>query len=260
MYEVLKKILFLFGAQRVHKALEFCAPSLSYCPFLMNFVAKRCIFSDAILEQKIFEQDFLNPVGIAGGFDKSAKMLRLLTYIGFGFLNLATITPKAQKASAQDELDLSSFSSIDAQKMQERLLDLTPFVLPLGIGIAQDEHPNDASVYKELTQRFKEQTSYFIIDLSLPNSQEYKLFLDGDFAHNLLQELRQISPKPMLLKFSADLGQELAKDLCAKAVEAGIDGIIISDTSAELDLIKQAQQEDLDAQKSKENGFEFFKS
>lgn len=272
MYKAIKKFLFLFDAERVHSCVEFFANPISHCPFLMNFTAKRTMFSDEILEQKIFDKDFLNPVGIAGGFDKDAKMARLLTYLGFGFLEVGTVTPKPQKGNEKPRLfrhieqkslqNAMGFNNAGLKDLRKRLSQLSPFVVPIGVNIGKNKDTNDdLGDYESLVEGFSEYASYFVINISSPNTKGLRDLLRGDFAPDLTKKLKERTKKPILLKLSPDQDIDEAKNLCSRLIDAGIDGLIINNTSSDLSLVSDAKEHGgISGQAIKEKSFEFFKS
>ena len=103
-YETLKSIFFKFDPETAHKIVEKTL-SISDCVFPgpYSIVAKNCVVTDAALSQNLLGTSFLNPVGIAGGFDKNATMLRPLAALGFGHVEFGTVTPKAQEGTTRSE-------------------------------------------------------------------------------------------------------------------------------------------------------------
>ena len=104
-YDTLKSIFFKLEPETAHKVAEKTL-SISDCVFpgLYSAVAKNCIVTDIALSQNLLGASFLNPVGIAGGFDKNATMVRPLAAFGFGHVKFGTVTPKAQEGNAKPRL------------------------------------------------------------------------------------------------------------------------------------------------------------
>ncbi|MCE3578618.1 dihydroorotate dehydrogenase (quinone), partial [Campylobacter jejuni] len=109
------------------------------------------------LRQNLLGLDFNNPVGLAGGFDKNATMIRPLSALGFGFLEVGTFTPKPQEGNEKPRLfrlvkqesiqNAMGFNNEGAEKIALRLAKTYPFVLPLGVNIGKNKiTPNDKAL------------------------------------------------------------------------------------------------------------------
>jgi dihydroorotate dehydrogenase len=104
MYKILRSILFLFDPEKIH---YFTASSLHFIlkiPFIRWFWKKRYVLEDPNLETTVFGLRFKNPVGLAAGFDKNASMYNDLAACGFGFIEIGTVTPKAQPGNDKPRL------------------------------------------------------------------------------------------------------------------------------------------------------------
>ena len=104
-YESLKDLIFKLDPETAHNIVEFGAKNMDrFCPKVTSFLADKNFVLDEKLKQEIFGVEFLNPVGLAAGFDKNMVMPKTLTSLGFGFLEFGTITPKPQNGNPKPRL------------------------------------------------------------------------------------------------------------------------------------------------------------
>ena len=91
-YGTLKKIFFQLSPENAHNVAEFFFKhTTTYAPFILSFLAERYFVADKRLEQNLLGTTFLNPVGLGAGFDKNATMIKMLTALGFGYIEYGTI-------------------------------------------------------------------------------------------------------------------------------------------------------------------------
>lgn len=250
-YNLLKKLLFTLDPEIAHKVAEKTLPLLAYCPFIVNYFGSRYIIKEEALEQKIFGKTFSNPVGLAAGFDKNAKMLSFLPYCGFSFLELGTITPKPQKGNPRPRIfrfveeqsiqNSMGFNNDGLDAIKKRLEDAKTFCLPLGINIGKNKDTTGDDVFKDyeiLSEQLQYLGDFFIVNLSSPNTPELRDFLNEGFVSELFSRLREKTNKPIFLKLSPDQDIDEAKKVVNSAVAAGVSAIIANNTSVDKTLLK----------------------
>src|ERR1700755_1340008 len=104
MYTILRSILFLFSPEWVHYFSMNCLKGLCYIPFVKKILSSSFTVENKQLHKQIFGLDFKNPVGLAAGFDKNALYLNELEALGFGFVEIGTVTPKPQDGNEKPRL------------------------------------------------------------------------------------------------------------------------------------------------------------
>ncbi|EAL6338314.1 dihydroorotate dehydrogenase (quinone), partial [Campylobacter coli] len=150
LYNFIKPLLFKLDPENAHALVEGSLRSLNATlPGSLSFFAYNYIVNDDSLKQKLLGLDFNNPVGLAGGFDKNATMIRPLAALGFGFLEFGTFTPKPQEGNEKPRLfrlvkqesiqNAMGFNNQGAEKIAARLSKIYPFVLPLGANIGKNK-------------------------------------------------------------------------------------------------------------------------
>ncbi|HAA2136695.1 TPA_asm: dihydroorotate dehydrogenase (quinone) [Campylobacter jejuni] len=250
-YEIIKPLLFKLNPEYTHVLVECSLRALSASfPGSLSFLAHKYIVDNESLRQNLLGLDFNNPVGLAGGFDKNATMIRPLSALGFGFLEVGTFTPKPQEGNEKPRLfrlvkqesiqNAMGFNNEGAEKIALRLAKTYPFVLSLGVNIGKNKiTPNDKALedYFTLFRDFKDLCDYFIVNISSPNTKNLRELQNDDFLNTLLEEAKKITSKPILIKIAPDMKIDDALNLCENAIKKGADGFILANTSVDYSLL-----------------------
>ncbi|MBM0637082.1 quinone-dependent dihydroorotate dehydrogenase [Campylobacter sp. VicNov18] len=250
-YKLIKPLLFKLNPEHAHALLEYGLRALNVTfPGALSILAYKYIINDESLKQNLLGLEFNNPVGLAGGFDKNATMIRPLSALGFGFLELGTLTLKAQKGNEKPRLfrlveqesiqNAMGFNNEGAQKIALRLAKIYPFVLPLGVNIGKNKNtPNDKALedYFALFRDFKDLCDYFVVNISSPNTKSLRQLQNDDFLNVLLEESKKIISKPIFIKIAPDMPIDSALRLCENAIKKGASGFILANTSVDYSLL-----------------------
>lgn len=253
-YDTLKSIFFKLEPETAHKVAEKTL-SISDCVFpgLYSAIAKNCIVTDTALSQNLLGASFLNPVGIAGGFDKNATMVRPLAALGFGHVEFGTVTPKAQEGNAKPRLfrlieeesiqNAMGFNNEGEGAVSARVGRLYPFAIPLFANIGKNKiTPNEEAIkdYENLVVKFNEICDCFVINVSSPNTPNLRELQEESFIKELFARLLPIAKKPIIFKIAPDMAEGKAVQICKTAVESGAKGVIVNNTSIDYSLSKSA--------------------
>lgn len=253
-YNDLKKIFFKFQPETAHKIAE-CGMVWAnrIFPGSLSFAASKCVVSDARLQQNLFNLVFNNPIGIAGGFDKNAVMIKPLTALGFGHIEFGTITPKPQAGNDKPRLfrlveeesiqNAMGFNNQGCARVKQRVGKLYPFVIPLVANIGKNKiTPNEKAIedYEFLVREFNEICDMFVINISSPNTPNLRDLQESGFIIELFDRIRPIAKKPIIFKIAPDMSEQKAIDICKIAVGGGASGIIVNNTSVDYSLSKSA--------------------
>ncbi len=253
-YQVLKEYLFRLDPETAHNLAEGVIRLSRLCTPCQNYFIDKNFVLDDRLTQVIFGKKFLNPVGLAAGFDKNATMIRQIAMFGFGYTEVGTITPKPQDGNAkprlfrhikeeslQNAFGFNNEGMIAAKKRVERTY---PFVLPVGINIGKNKLTADKMAindYKNLIETLHEFADYIVINISSPNTKGLRSLQNEEFINELFTMSKELTEKPILLKIAPDLDKKEALSLCVKAVEAGAKGIIATNTTTDYSLVQDAK-------------------
>jgi len=273
-YEMLKKILFFFSPENAHNIAEFVFKFFSnYCQVVPSYLVTKYFVTDKMLEQRLFDVTFLNPVGIAAGFDKNATMIKMLTSLGFGHVEYGTMTPLAQSGNKKPRMfrypefqtiqNAMGFNNDGMNKIAKRVKKIYPYVTPLGANIGKNKdttQENALEDYKQLIETFKELSDYLVINISSPNTPGLRDLQNEEFIKKLFTIAKSMTRKPILLKIAPDLEIADAIDVCRVALENGADGIIATNTTIDYSLLPNSKDfGGLSGKVLKEKSYNLFK-
>ncbi|MBL4662437.1 MAG: quinone-dependent dihydroorotate dehydrogenase [Flavobacteriaceae bacterium] len=267
MYKViLRPLLFLFDPEAVHH-FTFKMVKLLHRIGLGGFFRSMYSVKDKSLERTLFGLTFPNPVGLAAGFDKDAKLYKELSSFGFGFIEIGTVTPKPQPGNPKKRLfrlkqdsaiiNRMGFNNGGVEEAVLRLKKNPPInsaerrVL-VGGNIGKNKAtPNEDAVndYVKCFEALFDWVDYFVVNVSSPNTPNLRALQDKEPLTALLMTLQQKNSakskrKPILLKIAPDLTDEQLLDIISIVSETKIDGIIASNTTISRDgLISENKNE-----------------
>ncbi|RXK01205.1 dihydroorotate dehydrogenase (quinone) [Arcobacter sp. CECT 8986] len=249
-YKNLKKLLFLFQPETAHNLAEIALRVLPKITILNNYLTKRNFVDDDKLTQEIFGVKFLNPVGLAAGFDKNSTMVKAMPALGFGYTEIGTMTPRPQDGNPKPRMfrypsrnsvqNAMGFNNEGSHAVWKNLNKVYPNVLPIGVNIGKNKTtPKEYALsdYKMLIKKFKDTADYLAINISSPNTPNLRDLQNEEFITSLFQMAKEITDKPILLKIAPDMNAQMAIELCKTAVDAGAAGIIATNTTIDYDLI-----------------------
>lgn len=262
MYKVLRSILFLFDAEKVHYFTTGLLHKVLLIPGAKWLFEKQYIVKDPSLKRKLFGLEFDNPVGLAAGFDKNASMYNDMAYCGFGFIEIGTITPKAQDGNdkprlfrlKQDEaiLNRMGFNNGGVDLAIENLKKRKTKVI-IGGNIGKNkvtENEDAVSDYVIAFNALHPYVDYFVVNVSSPNTPNLRALQDKEPLTELLRTLKseneaKNTQKPILLKIAPDLTDSQLDDIIEIIQNVKIDGVIASNTTiSREDLITPATEVD----------------
>ncbi|WP_086297639.1 quinone-dependent dihydroorotate dehydrogenase [Campylobacter devanensis] len=253
-YSDIKKFFFKLNPENAHKIAEFGMKVSVKIPFVSDYLVDNFCFIDTKLSQNIFGINFLNPVGLAGGFDKNATMITPLSAMGFGFLEYGTLTPKPQDGNPKPRLfrlieeksiqNAMGFNNDGLDKIKARASKVYPFSIPLIANIGKNKiTPNDMAIkdYEILVKGLDSCCDAFVINISSPNTPNLRDLQSESFINELFAALSSLTKKPLILKIAPDMSIDSAISLCSTAANAGFKGLIINNTSVDYSLTPKAK-------------------
>ena len=201
-----------------------------------------------ILAQRLWGLEFPNPVGLAAGFDKDARVPEALRDFGFGFVEIGTVTPRPQPGNPKPRLfrleedqavvNRMGFNSggLDAAVERLRRRRQTGIV---GVNLGKNRDSGDAVAdYSEGIRRASEVADYLVVNVSSPNTPGLRDLQRRASLQSLLVPLLRARdesrrPVPLLVKIAPDLTTEEREDIASIALAAGVDGLIVSNTTVD---------------------------
>jgi len=252
MYQLIKPIFFQFDPEKVH---YFVVKRLKW--FHDNFPLGKTILRSSFdvnikgLEREVFGIKFKNPVGLAAGFDKNGEYIEALSDLGFGFIEVGTVTPLPQPGNDKPRMfrleedsaliNRMGFNNKGVDTLAERLRLLrdknTDIVIGGNIGKNKNTPNEDAvSDYIKCFDRLFDVVDYFVVNVSSPNTPGLRELQEKEPLMNLLNTLQQRNKKndisrPILLKIAPDLTNEQLDDIVEIVMQTGIAGVIATNTT-----------------------------
>ena len=249
MYRLfIRPILFLFDPEAIHYAtFRFLKIALAI-PGVNALVSIACRESHPKLKQKLFGLEFENPVGLAAGFDKDAKLIDELAAFGFGFIEIGTLTPKPQPGNEKPRLfrlrddgaiiNRMGFNNEGVERAVARLRNRKSKVI-VGGNIGKNKiTPNEQAFddYAQCLKTLDPYVDYFVVNVSSPNTPGLRELQEKEPLRKLMRDVKVLSlqqpkPKPVLLKIAPDLTNEQLNDIIDILKSTKADGVIASNTT-----------------------------
>ena len=253
MYSLARPFLFCLDAEKAHD-LGLAALEAAYRTGLNPLLASR----PAPLPTRVFGIDFPNPVGLAAGLDKNAAHIDALAALGFGFIEVGTVTPRPQPGNPKPRM----FRLPEHEAVINRLgfnnggvdallrnVEKAKFSGVLGINIGKNKDtPNERAVddYLHCLDRVYARASYVTVNISSPNTQGLRDLQEEEALKRFLGRLRERQEllaaehgkrTPMLLKIAPDLREEEMDAIAEVVLAAGMDGLICTNTTVARDAV-----------------------
>lgn len=248
MYKsLIRPILFKFDPENVHHFTFSSLKFLNKIPGVSSLIRANCQINDPRLETEVFGLKFKNPVGLAAGLDKDAKLYSELENFGFGFIEIGTITPKGQEGNPKKRLfrlkqdggliNRMGFNNGGVELAVERLKKNKGTLIGGNIG-KNKVTPNNQAIddYKACFHALFDYVDYFVVNVSSPNTPNLRELQDKEPLKALLHALEienkaKAKSKPILLKIAPDLTNEQLLDIIEIVQETKIAGVIATNTT-----------------------------
>lgn len=248
MYKLLiRPILFCFDPEQVHHFTFSLIRFLNKIPGFGKLFKSIYEVKNPKLEREVFGLKFKNPVGLAAGFDKDAKLYQELSNFGFGFIEIGTLTPKPQEGNPKKRLfrlkedsaiiNRMGFNNGGVLEAVERLKKNNGVLIGGNIGKNKNTPNEEAtSDYKICFEALFPHVDYFVVNVSSPNTPNLRALQDKEPLTHLLQTLQNLNlqkpkQKPILLKIAPDLTNEQLLDIIDIINETKIAGVIATNTT-----------------------------
>ncbi|MEO8414373.1 MAG: quinone-dependent dihydroorotate dehydrogenase [Ginsengibacter sp.] len=262
MYKLIRNILFWFDAEKVHLFSMKLLKGSCGVSFVKKILQNTFTPQRGSLERNVFGLIFSNPVGLAAGFDKNAKYLQELTTLGFGFVEIGTVTPLPQAGNPKPRLfrlpkdkaiiNRMGFNNDGATAIAERLRQFKneearasgwqrKNKLIIGGNIGKNKNTPNENAWLDYEKCFTilhDCVDYFVVNVSSPNTPGLRDLQQKDSLKKILTHLQDLNrlkkiQRPLLLKISPDLSPNELDDIIDLVMEIQLDGVVAANTTVQ---------------------------
>lgn len=241
--------------EKAHYFATDCLTFLAKIPGGSTLLKAMYDYQHPKLERELFGLKFKNPVGLAAGFDKDARWFNELSNLGFGFIEIGTLTPKGQIGNPKPRLfripedegliNRMGFNNLGAEDAIKRLKNRKTDII-IGGNIGKNTATPNESALEDYVFNFNtlhDYVDYFVVNVSCPNVKDLTKLQDTPFLLSLLGELKKINaskskPKPILLKIAPDLNDSQLDEVIEIVAQTKIDGVIATNTTTSREGLK----------------------
>ena len=248
MYKLLRNILFNFDGEAVHHFSMNALKTLCGNDTMRQLLAKQFQLKHDSLNRQVFGLPFENPVGLGAGFDKNALYLRELETLGFGFVEIGTVTPLPQAGNEKPRLfrlpkdgaiiNRMGFNNDGVKVVADRLRANRRKII-VGGNIGKNKATPNEVAWKDYEACFLglfDCVDYFVVNVSSPNTPGLRELQEKESLRKILSHLQDINqgrmnPKPLLLKMAPDLTVGQLDDIADLAKEVKLSGLVATNTT-----------------------------
>lgn len=257
MYSFLRKLFFQLEPERAHYSAMNMLQTLRKLPGGKSTIQSLFKVPQQGLQKSVFGLSFRNPVGLGAGFDKNARYLEELDVLGFGFVEIGTVTPQPQEGNDKPRLfrlvadqaliNRMGFNNEGVEVIAQRLRNWrlhARFKAPndkllVGGNIGKNKVTPNEEAWKDYEICFRALHAYvdfFVVNVSSPNTPGLRALQEKDALHKILTHLQGLNKtfavqRPILLKIAPDLEWSQIDDVIALAREIQLDGLVATNTT-----------------------------
>lgn len=232
----------------IHNLVVYLLKFISLIPGINSLLKYFLNVNHPVLERDLFGIRFPNPIGLAAGFDKDAEIYESISSLGFGFIEIGTVTPEPQPGNDKPRLfrlkknkaliNRMGFNNKGVKHTKSKLLN-KPANIIVGANIGKNKWTSNENAFEDYLVCFNTlytHVDYFVVNVSSPNTPDLRSLQEKEPLKNLLMKLNQAKNKmaehkPILLKIAPDLSYEQLDDIIEIVIETKIDGIIATNTT-----------------------------
>ena len=256
---LIRPVLFLFDAEKVHHFVMNILKTAGKIPGMLWLQESMFLIEDPSLERTVAGIKFRNPVGLAAGFDKDARAIAELGSLGFGFIEIGTVTPKAQTGNPlprlfrlpadQALINRMGFNNEGVDAAVTRLKKKHKLIVGGNIGKNKiTENENAINDYLICFEALFPYCDYFTVNISSPNTPGLRELQDKEPLIRLLDAVQQANhskpvAKPVFLKIAPDLTPSQVDDIIEITLKTKLAGLIISNTTISRESLNTGKTE-----------------
>lgn len=248
MYKLFRSFVFILKPESAHKLIFFLLKNPLFRYFLKIFYGSQKY--DIIINKRGLK--FNNIVGLAAGMDKDSEVVKGMSLLGFGFIEVGTVTPKAQPGNPQPRLkrlisdrallNRMGFNNNGVKAMKQKLISIrnsNSKLAQIGVNIGKNKNTPIEDSYLDYIYSFTalyELADYFVINVSSPNTPNLRKLQESRFLERILKELQEINKikagnKALFVKIAPDLNENQIEEIIKLAEKYNLTGIVATNTT-----------------------------
>ncbi|MDR2361932.1 MAG: quinone-dependent dihydroorotate dehydrogenase [Prevotellaceae bacterium] len=249
MYTQLRPVLFWIAPETAHRLTIELLHLLRYIPLSKWIMRRNLSYDDPSLACEVFGLKFKNPIGLAAGFDKNAEVLNELSCMGFGFIEIGSVTPLAQTGNPKPRvfrlpkdkviINHMGINNAGAAAVAKNLKRHSRRRVIVGGNISKNSTTSNAAAaadYERAFVKLYDSVDYFVINVSCPNVENLRGLQDSEQLRGIVETITEQRKyhdtyKPVLLKLSPDLSAVQIEEVLSLVFEYGIDGLVVANTT-----------------------------
>ena len=260
MYKLLiRPLLFLFPAEQAHKIAMGALKVARYIPGARTLIRMCFCRRSRSLERELFGIKFPNPVGLAAGLDKNGEFYNDLANLGFGFVEIGSLTPEPQPGNPSPRLfrlqkdraliNRMGINNNGAKAALATLKKNNPRII-VAANISKNSTTPNELAYKDYCRSLAllyDFVDFFVLNVSCPNVKNLQQLQGNDMLTQVIEAVMEVrryneNQRPILLKISPDLEQAQLDEIIHLALINGIDGIVATNTTRSRDNLKTPEK------------------
>ncbi|AKH98487.1 quinone-dependent dihydroorotate dehydrogenase [Halanaeroarchaeum sulfurireducens] len=247
MYGAVKPLLFRLPPETAHDLIVRVLQASQH-DVVLDVLRRQFVVNDDRLATRAFGVRFPNPVGVAAGFDKNARVPRALGALGFGHVEVGGVTAEAQPGNPRPRLfrlpedraliNRMGFNNEGADAVGRRLANAETPEIPLGVNVGKSKSTpleEAAEDYRYTYERVGDHADFVVVNVSSPNTPGLRDLQDREPLETILGTLVDAGASPLLVKVSPDLHREAIADVVELAEDLHLDGIVATNTTISRD-------------------------
>ncbi len=261
-WRLLRPFFFLLPAEKAHDLAFHAMQAMQPLREARRAVSRFCAIHEDRLKSRVFGLEFPNPVGLAAGFDKDARLLPFWQALGFGFVETGTVTPLPQAGNPRPRLfrltadealiNRMGFNNEGAAAVRERLLKLKRSGLwpafPVGVNLGKNKATpleGASQDYTALFDAFRDVADYLVINVSSPNTPGLRELQEKSRLDEIFAAIQQenTAKRPLLVKVAPDLAWSQLDDVLELCRKRRLNGIVATNTTIEREDLRTVIQE-----------------
>ncbi len=244
-YDLAKRVLFRLPPETAHELAMTSLAAVQETPVERAMAGLSRVEDDRLVVSTL-DCEFPNPVGIAAGFDKNARVPRSIAALGFGHLEVGGVTARPQPGNPRPRLfrlpedealiNRFGFNNDGADAIGKRLDDHSLPSVPIGVNLGKskatplEDAPSD---YVYTYERVADSGDFFVVNVSSPNTPGLRTLQDREPLVKILSRLKQAGASPLLVKLSPDLTEAATEDALAVVRDLELDGVVAVNTTTD---------------------------